>query len=181
MAQSLEVPDAGKTGIPVTHPIVVILSLIVILGFCGCSDRNPNNVVRKRAKIARTVNVVRSHAAAVMALLMDVPSLSMGRALDTKDLPAVLVENPGLVGWSGPYIDKTERSIDDYGRPLVFLVETGAVVVVSVGEDGFLGTSDDIRSVVPYASPRPRQTRPEGPHLDKRQRSVTNATDAAAK
>jgi hypothetical protein len=74
---------------------------------------------------------------------------------------AVLIENPGLPGWKGPYIkDKTLPILDRWGQPLKYILKksqnSGNIFseIHSSGPDrvyqeGKPGT-DDIRIIIPY-------------------------------
>ena len=73
----------------------------------------------------------------------------------------VLVEDPGLPGWSGPYIEDTTLPImDRWGEPIYYLLKksqaSGNVYgeIHSSGPDGVYQEgkpgSDDIRTIVPY-------------------------------
>jgi general secretion pathway protein G len=56
----------------------------------------------------------------------------------------VLVKNPGIVGWKGPYVSDNDI-LDSWGNPLKYRVTEKHVEVWSVGPDGQDGTDDDIR------------------------------------
>ncbi|MCE9560784.1 MAG: type II secretion system protein GspG [Planctomycetes bacterium] len=54
-----------------------------------------------------------------------------------------LCENPGVKGWSGPYL-QTASQIDGWGNALRYGVRDGRMRVWSCGPDGVSGTDDDI-------------------------------------
>jgi general secretion pathway protein G len=58
----------------------------------------------------------------------------------------VLVHNPGLKGWNGPYLRKVFP--DTWGRPYIYKCpgEHDQYDIYSLGRDGIAGTDDDIVS-----------------------------------
>jgi hypothetical protein len=73
---------------------------------------------------------------------------------DTGELPTkeqglkALLEDPGVKGWHGPYLDKSSNFLDPYGRPYKWLAKKSPAgkdffEVRSGGPDGFVGNEDD--------------------------------------
>ncbi|WP_206108038.1 type II secretion system protein GspG [Paludisphaera soli] len=62
---------------------------------------------------------------------------------------AGLVSDPGVAGWSGPYLG-SDRLTDPWGRPYQYRAEANSdrILVWSMGPDGRSGTSDDVRREV---------------------------------
>jgi general secretion pathway protein G len=55
----------------------------------------------------------------------------------------VLVTNPGVAGWKGPYIDPPRIRSDPWGTPFRYRLVGTNMVVESAGPDGKFGTADD--------------------------------------
>jgi general secretion pathway protein G len=58
-----------------------------------------------------------------------------------------LVQDPGVPGWHGYYIDKLAPDV--WGRPYRYACATGAVALGSLGADGLAGSADDIAAPAP--------------------------------
>lgn len=55
---------------------------------------------------------------------------------------AVLISNPGIKGWRGPYISKSQIPSDPWGHPYYYSLDPSTT---SAGWDGIIGTEDDIQ------------------------------------
>ncbi|MSR64878.1 MAG: hypothetical protein EXS18_03755 [Verrucomicrobiae bacterium] len=82
---------------------------------------------------------------------------------DTGELPTkeqglkALLEDPGVKGWHGPYLDKSSNFLDPYGRPYKWLSKKSPAgkdffEVRSGGPDGFVGNEDDHVKMIRPAS-----------------------------
>ena len=65
---------------------------------------------------------------------------------------AALIRNPGVTGWSGPYIGVSAPAAgrlaftDPWGTPYRYVVLGGLPIVSSAGPDGAFGTPEDLPS-----------------------------------
>jgi general secretion pathway protein G len=60
----------------------------------------------------------------------------------TEEGLAVLISNPGIKGWRGPYISRSRIPSDQWGHPYYYSLEPSTI---SAGRDGIIGTKDDIQ------------------------------------
>ena len=81
-------------------------------------------------------------------------------ARDCGDLPTqeqgleALCSNPGIEGWSGPYLNSADL-IDPWGERLHYQFDEGRAVVWSLGSDRRNGTADDLRREVEPSGGQP--------------------------
>jgi len=71
-----------------------------------------------------------------------------GRIPTRKEGLKVLLENEGIEGWNGPYLDPSSNLLDPYGHPYQYRVKktprgSQYIEIRSVGVDGIAGSSDD--------------------------------------
>lgn len=72
--------------------------------------------------------------------------------MDTRQYPseehglAVLLKDPGIIGWDGPYMRQKKIPKDGWGRPFRYRLIDKTYVITSAGRDGIMDTDDDISS-----------------------------------
>ena len=71
-----------------------------------------------------------------------------GRIPTRKEGLKVLLEDTGIEGWNGPYLDPSSNLLDPYGHPYQYRVKktprgSQYIELRSVGVDGIAGSSDD--------------------------------------
>lgn len=116
--------------------IVAILAAIVLPRFMGRTED---------AKITATIANIRS-----FKTQLELYSTDTGHPPTTSQGLMVLVSNPGVKGWNGPYLkDVSAVPKDTWDHDFVYKQpgDNGRDYdVVSPGPDGQLGTADDIQS-----------------------------------
>ncbi|MCX6381832.1 MAG: type II secretion system major pseudopilin GspG [Armatimonadetes bacterium] len=116
--------------------IVAILAAIVLPRFMGRTED---------AKITATIANIRS-----FKTQLELYSTDTGHPPITSQGLMVLVSNPGVKGWNGPYLkDVSAVPKDTWDHDFVYKQpgDNGRDYdVVSPGPDGQLGTADDIQS-----------------------------------
>lgn len=117
---------------------------VVLLLFVGCGSSRP------AVNLDRPVESLSVDAQTTM-VGADVSALTMAIHLyhaDTAVLPTekqgfrVLMRNPGVAGWRGPYVTNVPR--DPWGRAYVYRLDGTVFTVLSPGPDGQAGTGDDL-------------------------------------
>lgn len=124
------------------HPAMLLGAgavILVVLSFCclGCSRS-------RRTQDKATLFQMMAIRTALSSFQVD-----CGRfPTDAEGLRALL-QNPGVVGWRGPYLETNTSSpaslfTDEWGTPLHYVAENGSVRVLSAGPDRVFGTADDL-------------------------------------
>ncbi len=76
-----------------------------------------------------------------------------GRIPTRKEGLKALLENPGMEGWNGPYLDSSSNLLDPYGKPYQYVVKKtpGGLTYIELrswGADGYPGGYDDHVKVI---------------------------------
>jgi general secretion pathway protein G len=95
----------------------------------------------KKSTAAR-INATRASISAISSAV-EVYQMDMGRYPSSLD---DLITNPGGVNWDGPYVKGgKDKLVDAWGQPFSYKKNSGPdFKVISAGEDGSMGSSDDI-------------------------------------
>jgi general secretion pathway protein G len=100
-----------------------------------------------------------SHAAMVPATRATLEAFAMALELYSKDCGSypqaeqglrVLIENPGVTNWAGPYIRGARVPPDAWGTPVAYLPTQRAVTLLSAGSDITFGTADDVVKIIEH-------------------------------
>ena len=84
---------------------------------------------------------------------LDLFKLETGRYPTTQEgLQALVQQPPGLAGWNGPYLKKSELPKDPWGRDYVYSIpgKHGDVDIVSLGADGAAGGEGENADIVSW-------------------------------
>lgn len=122
--------------------LVEMLLVIVIIGILagaivtGLSGRSQEaRTTRAKADITGSI-----------ALALDLFNQDIGRYPTSEEGLAILVQNTGLTGWKGPYL-QTGLKPDPWNNPYSYEIspdQPNQYVVRSAGPDGQLNSQDDI-------------------------------------
>ncbi len=121
--------------------IIVVVTIIAILATI-IAPRVWTNVMK--ANNAKAQTEVKSIASVVTNYMLD---MNLSRIEDDFDLEILALPPDDGGGPSGPYVQKLDALKDPWGRAYIIIVP-GEVNydfdIVSMGEDGEIGTEDDI-------------------------------------
>ncbi len=67
---------------------------------------------------------------------------------EAQGLTSLYTNAEAASGWDGPYVSSEGRLTDSWGNPFKIMSDGGERIVVSSGEDGEFGTSDDMKGAV---------------------------------
>ncbi len=122
--------------------LVEILLVIVIIGVLTGMLVVRLSGRTQEARIARAQADVRGQ----LSLALDLFEQDVGRYPTTDEGLSILIEDPGLVGWKGPYL-KGGLKPDPWGNSYSYMSDPedrGQYTLISAGPDGQAGTDDDI-------------------------------------
>ncbi len=122
--------------------LVEVLLVIVVIGILA------GMVVTRLSGRTQEARVTRAKAdmSGQLSLALDLYEQDVGRYPATEEGLAVLVSNPGVPGWRGPYV-KNGLKPDSWGTPYSYAYDPsgrGGYKLVCAGPDGSFGTEDDI-------------------------------------
>ncbi len=109
------------------------------------------------AEIEATEEILANLKAALLEYYHDIDAFPEDTGSPIDDL-AVLVADPGITGWSGPYMsggfENSDYARDAWGHALAYDYTTGdfACETTSAGPDGVSGTGDDIAATIDATS-----------------------------
>jgi len=131
-------------GCPRAFTLVELLLVIVIIGVLAGTLVVSLSGRSQEARIARAKGDISGH----LSIALDLFEQDVGRYPTTEEGLQVLVVNPGLPGWKGPYL-KGGLKADPWGTPYQYELVEGEegksmYKVSSAGPDRQLGTEDDI-------------------------------------
>lgn len=118
--------------------LLVALGVLVIVGgllLARVASRFGNAPRRTRGMVA--VDAVETLATATRIFARE-----CGRQPTTDEGFIVLLSNPGIDGWAGPYINLIKP--DPWEQPYRYTVTNGIAIITSSGPDQTPGTADDI-------------------------------------
>jgi hypothetical protein len=133
---------SGPLSLFQTKVRVAIMTLCVFAITFGCLEWWGEAIVRVRWTIGPNM-ITRNRIAITRAGLLNYAH-DCGSFPSQEQGLGVLLANPGIAGWKGPYVSSDEL-IDNWGYQLKFRVIGDRVDVWSVGPDAIDGTDDDIR------------------------------------
>lgn len=122
--------------------LVEVLLVIVIIGILAGMLVTRLSGRSEQARITRAKADVQGS----LSLALDLFEQDIGRYPTNEEGLSVLVENPGLSEWKGPYL-KGGLKPDPWGTPYSYANNPdnpGEYKLTSAGPDKQLGTSDDI-------------------------------------
>ena len=128
---------SSLTGFTLVEVMVVIIIIGILAGMLV-----PRLAGRtQEAKVARAQSDIRGQ----ISLALDLFEQDVGRYPTAEEGLNVLVTDPGITGWKGPYF-KGELKPDPWGVPYSYTLSTTGIgyILVSAGPDRQLGTADDI-------------------------------------
>jgi type II secretion system protein G len=111
---------------------------IAVVG-AGCSSLQTERDGFAEQDVLKATQDARSVALAIRLFELDTggyPTQEQGLAS--------LFTNPGLGGWSGPYLETQEIPLDPWDTPYQYEKTDSAFSVQSAGPDRQFGTSDDV-------------------------------------
>ena len=122
--------------------LIEMLLVIVIIGILAGA------IVTSLSGRVETSRLTRAKAdiAGELSLALDLFNQDNGRYPTTDEGLKVLIENPNLPEWKGPYL-KTGLKPDPWGRPYSYELNPSDprhYVLKSAGPDGQLGSADDV-------------------------------------
>jgi general secretion pathway protein G len=122
--------------------LVEVLLVIVIIGILA------GMLVARLSGRSEEARITRAKAdiEGSLSLALDLFEQDLGRYPTMEEGLAMLVENPGVEGWKGPYL-KGGLKPDPWGTPYSYVTnpdDPGQYTLTSAGPDKQLGTSDDI-------------------------------------
>lgn len=128
----------GRTGFTLVELLLVIVIIGVLAGMVvtNLSGRS------QQARIARARSDIRGQ----LSLALDMFEQDTGRLPTTSEGLDVLVGDPGIPGWRGPYV-KGGLKPDPWGTAYAYTLNDANqrhYTLKSAGPDRQLGTSDDI-------------------------------------
>lgn len=127
-------------------PSTVIFSLAVLAVVGGLL------LVRAAARFGkptrRTPAIVAADAVDTLATAADIFARECGRLPSAQEGFIVLISNPGIEGWDGPYI--TLIKPDPWEQPYRYSVTNGIATIASCGPDRSAGTPDDITATTQF-------------------------------
>ena len=129
------VPRAAFTLIEMLLVIVIIGSLAGAIVTSLSGRVETSRLTRAKADIAGE-----------LSLALDLFNQDNGRYPTTEEGLRVLMENPNLPEWKGPYL-KTGLKPDPWGRPYSYELNPNdprLYILKSAGPDGQLGSADDV-------------------------------------
>jgi len=140
MRRNMTSTSLGRGGGAFT--LVEVLLVIVIIGILA------GMLVARLSGRSEEARITRAKAdiQGSLSLALDLFEQDVGRYPTTEEGLAVLVDDPGIEGWKGPYL-KGGLKPDPWGTPYSYVnspEELGQYVLGSAGPDRRSGTSDDI-------------------------------------
>ncbi len=122
-------PGAGFTLIEL---LVVLAILALLAGLVGPRVLNQLGGAKSKSAMVQIADLEKS---------LELFKLDVGRYPSTDEGLQALVVKPSTVvtGWSGPYLKGSSVPNDPWGRPYLFKLEGGAVLIQSLGADGAAG------------------------------------------
>jgi general secretion pathway protein G len=119
--------------------LVEMLLVVVIIGVLTAVVAGHFNQKSTAARVAGTRASISAIANATSMYQMDV-----GRLPSSMD---DLITNPGAATWDGPYLKGGKGDLlDAWGIPFSYKKEGKNFKIISAGEDGQMGSADDITS-----------------------------------
>ena len=118
--------------------VIVIIGILVGGVAVSLSGRS------QEAMITRAKSDVSGH----LALALDLFEQDIGRYPSDEEGLEILIEDPGIVGWKGPYL-KSDLEPDPWGNAYEYSLDPEnprRYLLRSAGPDGRTGTDDDIES-----------------------------------
>jgi general secretion pathway protein G len=131
------IPVRPLTGFTLVEVMVVVIIIGILAGMLV-----PRLAGRtQEAKVARAQADIRGQ----ISLALDLFEQDVGRYPTTEEGLGVLITDPGIPGWKGPYF-KGDLKPDPWDIPYSYTLSTTGIgyVLVSAGPDRQLGTADDI-------------------------------------
>jgi general secretion pathway protein G len=122
--------------------LVEILLVIVMIGILSGVLVSKLSGRSQEARIARA----QSDITGTLSLALDMFEQDVGRYPSADEGLAVLVQDPGVPGWKGPYL-KGGLKPDPWGTPYQYQLDADnptIYILQSAGPDRQLGTQDDI-------------------------------------
>ena len=118
-----------------------LLEMIIVLGIVGTLltiifTRISSS--SEKAKISEANIRCKNIQSALLSYQMDIGSYPA-----TAQGLGALIENPGVNGWQGPYIDKDSLN-DPWTHPFTYSLGAEGIELTSNGPDGLPGTADDL-------------------------------------
>ncbi|NQU38593.1 MAG: type II secretion system protein GspG [Lentisphaerae bacterium] len=121
-------------------PSTVLFSLAILAVVGGFL------LIRASARLGksqpRTPQIVALEAVDILATASRFFARECGRLPSNEEGLIVLISNPGVEGWDGPYI--TMIKPDPWEEPYRYLLSNGVATISSSGPDQQAGTADDI-------------------------------------
>jgi general secretion pathway protein G len=117
--------------------IISVLAAVAVPRFFG------------RSQEAR-ITAARQTIAGAFDIAMDLFEQDVGRYPNTEEGLQILIQNPRIRNWKGPYLKSASIPMDPWGNPYRYAYPselTGSDFlydIVSAGQDGTFGTSDDV-------------------------------------
>ncbi len=122
--------------------LIEILLVIVIVGIMAGMLVTRLSGRSQEARVTRAQSDIRGS----LSLALDLFEQDTGRYPSTNEGLDVLVEDPGLMGWKGPYL-KSGIKPDPWGNAYEYECDSSNTMVytlMSMGPDGAAGTEDDV-------------------------------------
>jgi general secretion pathway protein G len=123
--------------------LVEILLVIVIIGVLAGMLVTRLSGRTQEARIARAQSDIRGQ----LSLALKLFEQDTGRYPTDDEGLAALMENPGMEGWRGPYLEGELRT-DPWNKAYLYRLDPehpGMYLLLSSGPDGQAGTQDDIK------------------------------------
>lgn len=124
------VKPADDGGYTLTEMLVVILVISLIAAVL-----TPSLLGQLGRARAKTASLQVESTATSLGLFKD----DTGRLPTQEEGLAVLVTDPGVEGWLGPYLKSDKALNDPWNRPLVYSLSDAGATVTSLGADGKVG------------------------------------------
>ena len=136
--------DDGEAGFTLMELLVVLVIVGLLAAFVG--PILYNRIAPAKETVARSQ--IESFATALDSYLIDI-----GRYPTTEQGLQALRADPGLPGWSGPYIRK-DIPLDPWGHSYIYRApgRSGGYEIVSYGGDGLEGGADEDGDIESWTS-----------------------------
>src|SRR6056297_1631559 len=124
--------------------LIEMLLVIVIIGVLAGMVITSLSGRSQEARVARAQSDIRGQ----LSLALDMYEQDTGRYPTQEEGLTVLVDDPGVTEWKGPYL-KGGLKDDPWGQPYRYTLESSEAgrtryILASAGPDGQFGTEDDI-------------------------------------
>jgi len=130
------------------HPsgftLVEMLLVLVLIGVISGAIAVSLSGRAQEARITRA----KADLSGNLSLALDLFEQDVGRYPTTDEGLEVLVRNPGIPTWNGPYVKGGELKPDPWGNLYSYSIDPQnekQYILTSPGPDGHAGTEDDIR------------------------------------